>query len=115
MDALSLDLRDGVKRAKIEALQWQLSQYLLILNQSVIIEWRTWGRSERDELRVGARALGAEVELYYLFAPVEVLFDRIIRRGMENPPFEREELERCVASFQPPTDEAELYDKFVAM
>jgi predicted kinase len=86
MDALSLDLYDEGQREKIEALQWKLSQELLTLGLTVIIEWGTWGRSERDKLRAGARALGAAVELHYLSAPIDVLFERIQRRGMENPP-----------------------------
>jgi predicted kinase len=86
MDALSIDLYDEARRGKIEALQWELTQELLALGITVIIEWGTWGRSERDTLRLGARALGASVELHYLSAPVEVLFGRIQRRGMENPP-----------------------------
>jgi len=82
------------------------------LGQVVIIEWGTWGRSERNALRLGARALGATVELHYLSAPEQVLFERIARRGMENPPIEREMLRRWSEIFQAPTpEEMELYDK----
>jgi len=48
MEALSLDLYDEVRREKIEALQWKLCQNLLTLGVTVIVEWGTWGRSERD-------------------------------------------------------------------
>src|SRR5258707_10482997 len=89
MDALSIDLCDEEKRAKIEALQWKLAQKLLALGLTVIIEWGTWGKSEREALRLGARALGAAVELHYLHAPLDVLFDRLQRRGRENPPIQR--------------------------
>src|SRR5947209_16784718 len=105
MDALALDLYDEEKRAKVEALQWRLAQELLALGLAVIIEWGTWGRSERDALRLGARALGAAVELHYLSAPVDVLFDRIQRRGMEKPRIERDQLLRWVEMFQAPTPE----------
>jgi predicted kinase len=112
MADLSLDLCDEERRAKIEALQWKLAQQLLALGQVVIIEWGTWGRSERNALRLGARALGATVELHYLSAPEQVLFERIARRGMENPPIEREMLRRWSEIFQAPTpEEMELYDK----
>src|SRR5947209_19840025 len=83
ISALSLDLYDEERRAKIEALQWKFAQELLTLGLTVIIEWGTWGRSERDALRLGARALGAAVELHYLSAPTDVLFERIQRRGLE--------------------------------
>ncbi|MBI2334012.1 MAG: ATP-binding protein [Chloroflexi bacterium] len=86
MDALSINLWDEESRARIEALQWKLGQELLRLGLVVIIEWGTWGRSERDTLREGARRLGAAVELHYLAAPPEVLFERIQRRRMEIPP-----------------------------
>jgi predicted kinase len=112
MDALSLDLYDEASRAKIEALQWKFGQELLALGLTVIIEWGTWGRSERDILRVGARALGAAVELHYLSAPVDVLFERIQRRGMEKPPIELDQLLRWAEIFQVPTpEEIALYDK----
>ena len=111
LDALSLDLYDEDRRGKIEALQWKLAQDLLALGLIVIIEWGTWGRSERDALRLGARALGAAVELHYLSAPLDVLFDRIQRRGMENPPIERDALSRWSEIFQAPTpEEMALFD-----
>src|ERR1700676_392519 len=105
MDALSLDIFDEERRGKIEALQWKFARELLALGLTVIIEWGTWGRSERDTLRLGARALGAAVELHYLSAPVDVLFDRIQRRGLENPPIEKAALTRWFEMFQPPAPE----------
>src|SRR5580700_9999680 len=111
MDALSLDLYDEASRAKIEALQWKFGQELLALGLTIIIEWGTWGRSERDSLRLGARALGAAVELHYLSAPADVLFERLQRRGMENPPIERDALSRWFEMFQAPTaEEIALFD-----
>ena len=112
MDALSLNLWEEEMRAKIEALQWKFAQELLALGLTVIIEWGTWGRTERDALRLGARALGAAVELHYVSAPADVLFDRIQRRGLENPPIERDAVSRWFEIFQAPTpDEIALFDK----
>jgi len=112
LEALSLDLYDEGSREKIEALQWKLGQKLLALGLTVIIEWGTWGRSERDTLRLGARALGAAVELHYLSVPVDVLFERTQRRGMERPRIERDQLLRWVEMFQAPTpEEIALFDK----
>jgi predicted kinase len=109
---LTLDIYDEERRGKIEALQWTLGQQLLSLGLVVIIEWGTWARSERDVLRLGARALGAAVELHYLSASVDTLYDRIIKRGMENPPIEREALAGWFKRFQPPTsEEMALFDK----
>ena len=91
MEALSIDLYDEESRAKIEALQWQFAQDLLTLGLTVIIEWGTWARSERDTLRLKARALGAGVELRYVTAPLDVLFERLQHRGQENPPIEQDD------------------------
>lgn len=111
MNDLSLDLYDEAKRAKMEELQWKLGQRLLALGLIVIIEWGTWGRSERDRLRTEARALGAAVELHHLSAPEEVLFDRIRRRGTEIPPIGRDALSRWCEIFQAPTaEEFALFD-----
>ena len=111
MNALSLDVYDEVARAKIEALQWEFARRLLALGLKVIIEWGTWGRSERDILRLGARALGAGVELHYLTAPVDVLFERVQRRGLESPPIKRDALLQWVEMFQAPTpEEMALFD-----
>lgn len=84
MDTLSLSLYDEERREKVEALQWKFGQELLRLGLIIIIEWGTWGKSERDNLRLTARTIGANVELHYLSVPEDVLFDRIQRRGMEN-------------------------------
>jgi predicted kinase len=111
MDALAIDLYDEAQRAKIEALQWTFAQDLLARGLTVIIEWGTWGRSERDTLRTGARALGAAVELHYLTAPPDVLFQRIQARGMENPPIEWNAVLRWVEIFEAPTaEEMALFD-----
>jgi predicted kinase len=112
MEALSLNIYDEEARGKIEALQWKLSEDLLVLGLTVIIEWGTWGRSERDTLRLRARALGAAVELHYLTAPADVLFERIQRRGMEYPPIERGAFNRWFEQFQAPTpEEMALFDQ----
>lgn len=112
MDALALDLYDEEIRAKIEALQWELGRELLALGLTVIIEWGIWGRSERNALRLEARALGAAVELHYLSAPVDVLFARVQRRGTENPPITRDALAQWFEEFQAPTpEEMALFDE----
>ncbi len=112
MDALSINLHREDMRAKVEALQWELAQQLLAQGLTVIIEWGTWARSERDALRLGARALGAAVELHYLNAPSDVLLERLERRGRENPPIERDALFEWVEIFQAPTNaEMALFDE----
>lgn len=111
MDAFSLDPFDEPRRAAIETLQWQLAQDILALGGTAIIEWGTWGRSERDTLRNGARALGARVELHYLDLPLPELHDRIRTRNYESPPITFEQLQAWSQSFQHPTaEELAFYD-----
>lgn len=112
MDELSINLYDEEMRAKIEALQWKLGRQLLAAGHIVIIEWGTWARTERDALRLGARALGAAVELHYLEAPLEVLLERIRKRGAEVPPIEEAALARWREIFEAPTSgEMALFDE----
>jgi predicted kinase len=112
MDALSLNLYDEEKRGMVEALQWKFCQELLTFGLITIIEWGTWGRSERDALRLAARSLGAAVELHYLSVPPDVLFSRIQNRGMEDPPIKRDVLHMWFEMFQAPTpEEMDLFDK----
>lgn len=92
METLLISLWDEDLRSRIEALQWDLTKDLLRLGQTVIIEWGTWGRAERDALRDEARALGASVELHYLAESLDVLWDRIQSRGAESRPIQREDL-----------------------
>ena len=77
MVALGFDIQDEQARDHIEALFWKLAQRLLALGQSVILESGFWSRSDRDEKRLGARALGVDGELHYLEVPLEERWRRI--------------------------------------
>lgn len=102
--ALGLSLWDAEARERVEALQWSHTQRLLTLGVSVVIEWGSWGREERDVLRTRARALGATVELCSLAVPTEDLWERIQRRALEDPPVTRRDLEAWVELFETPDD-----------
>jgi predicted kinase len=111
MEELAIDLWDEARRAKIEAFQWKLGQKLLEVGQTIIIEWGTWARAERDQLRKTAREHGAAVELHYVSAPFEVLFERLQQRGLENPPIRLDQLQHWATLFDVPTaEEMALYD-----
>jgi predicted kinase len=116
---LGADLWDEEFRGWLEHRLWVLSQELLAHGQSVILEWGHWARAERDEKRLGARALGVGVELHYLAAPLEELIERAERRNASGEwtasPMTRAHFEEWAAIFQPP-DEQELllFDEPVA-
>lgn len=105
MTEMEIDLWDGKARARIERLQWKVAQDLLALDQSVVLEWGTWARSERDALRAGARAIGARVELHFLYAPVEVLFERTRGRNRESPAITLDDMRKWSELFERPSAE----------
>lgn len=111
MGSLGINLHAESDRDRIETLQWHLAQRLLALDNVVIVEWGTWGKWDRDRLRLRARELGASVELHYLAAPLEELYRRIQLRAMEYPPITWEAVQTWGALFEVPTEqELALFD-----
>jgi predicted kinase len=84
MWTLGIDLFDRSSRAHIESIQWELALRMLRCGAVVVIEWGLWMRSERDDLRDAARRLGVPVELRYLAAPIEVLWQRVRDRSADS-------------------------------
>ena len=116
METLAINLHDEAVRGRIEALQWQVCQQLLGHGLTAVIEWGTWGKWERDILRERARGLGASVELHYLSAPPDVLFDRIQRRNQEDPPITGETVDGWAKLFEAPAaEEMALFDAVVRL
>jgi len=83
--ALGASLSDGALREQVERAMWAQAAELLRDGHGVILEFGFWLRSERDQLRLLARRLGAAVELRYLDAPLDELSRRIERRDREDP------------------------------
>jgi predicted kinase len=111
IDDLGINLWESEARQRIEQLQWKIAQRILSLGGHVVIEWGTWARSERDVLRIGARKLGARVELHFVDAPPEVLFDRIRRRNAETPAITMDDIRKWALMFERPSlEEMSLYD-----
>jgi predicted kinase len=116
---LGRDVWDDGFRVLLEAQLWVLTQELLAQGQSVILEWGHWARAERDEKRLGARALGVGVELHHLEAPLDELIERARRRTASGEwsaaPITRAHFEQWATFFQPPDDEELLlFDEPVA-
>ena len=112
---LGLDVWDDEFRVRLEQQLWALTLELLAQGQSVILVWGHWARVERDEKRLGARALGVGVELRYLDAPLEELVERAQRRNTSGEwsaaPMTRAHFEQWAMIFQPPDeDELLLFD-----
>ena len=116
MTQLGADLWDEQFRVLLERQLWVLSQDLLARGQSVILEWGHWARVERDEKRLGARALGVAVELHYLQVPLDELVQRAERRNVSGEwtasPMTRAHYEEWATIIQPPDEEEMLlFDK----
>jgi predicted kinase len=111
MEQLGLSLWDLEGRARVVELQRVLAHDLLTVGCSVVLEWGTWFRSERDALRTQARSRGASIELYHLDAPDEALWRRIRSRGRERPPITLQQVRSWRELFEVPTEEElALYD-----
>jgi predicted kinase len=114
--ALGIDYYDEDGRVRLEAQLWVLAQELLGLGMNVILEHGFWARSERDELRGAARAMGVPVELRYLPASVDELWRRLAVRNQEarpgTAPIARDDLERWAQQFEAPSaEELALFDR----
>lgn len=106
---------DHPLRDPLGELQWRLAQELLVNGQSVILDSGHWMRSERDQKRLAARALGVRVELQFLDVPRHELHRRVGRRTAEGTwgayPMAPEELDRWRSFFEPPdAEEVALFD-----
>ncbi|WP_223167845.1 AAA family ATPase [Nonomuraea sp. SYSU D8015] len=110
---LGIDFHDAQARDRLERLLWRHAQDLLRLGQTVILEYGFWSRAEREELRLGARTLGAAVELRYLVVPLDELHRRLERRsGWGTVPIARDMLDHWATLFEPPTpEELARYDE----
>ena len=113
---LGHDVWDDEFRVRLERQLWNLAQELLARGQSVILEWGHWARVERDEKRLGARALGVGVELHFLDAPLDELVERARQRTEAGEwtaaPIARAHFERWATTFEPPDDdELALFDQ----
>lgn len=107
MEQLAIDIRDERARNAIERIQRGFTADLLRTGTSVVVEWGTWARSERDELLAIARGVGAFAHLEFLDPPLDVLWDRIRHRGH----VERADLEGWAKAIDRPTvDEFATYD-----
>ncbi len=112
---LGTNIWDAAMRERVEALQWSLAQELLRIGTTVIIEWGTWARSERDALRRQASALGATTELIYLDVDDKELWRRIQHRAIEVPRIQRTDLSEWRGLFEAPDDaECARYDTWSA-
>lgn len=104
-EAAARDERKGL----VQAVQWELAERLLSIGVSVILDHGASKRSERDFLRDGAMAVGADVQLIFLDESLDVLHERVARRNLDLPPgtfrISAEELDEWAPLFEVPDDD----------
>jgi predicted kinase len=111
--ALGIDPFDAQFQVRLEAQFSRLTERLLALGISVILEWGFWAREERDVKRDLGRSLGAAVELRFLDVPYDELMRRVVDRHADGGlAITESHMEEYRMIFQPPTeDELALYDQ----
>jgi predicted kinase len=115
LSALEIDLFDNIFRDRLEIKFWEHAKNLLELGQTVILESGFWLRSDRDEKRLGARALEVPIDIYYLDIPIEERMRRLNHRqhsgDVSAVVIERHQLEHWGTFFQAPDQtELDLFD-----
>ena len=99
----------GDKREVVEALLWDMGARALTLGVNVVLDYGLWGRSEREDYRARAQALGARVVMHFLDVEHDELRRRMEQRnqspGLTDVPITAEQLEGYLTVFQRPTDE----------
>ena len=73
-------------RDPVEAVQWEVAERALSLGVNVILDFGFWSRTEREEFRARAAALGAGSEVYFLDVPRAELSARVAERAGAEPP-----------------------------
>jgi predicted kinase len=98
---------DDAKRAAVEAVQWEIAAQALRLGIDVILENGFWSRSERDDFRARAAAVGADTSLHFLDVPRDELLRRLALRNAALPEdtfrVNQAQLDLWLTWFEPPT------------
>ena len=70
---------------KIEKVTWKIVGRCVSVGADVILDFGFWTRAARDQCREFAQQAGAEVTMYSLHCPENVLRERVARRTSEMP------------------------------
>lgn len=87
---------------------WNTAEKLLQLNLDVILDFGCWAKSERDEFRQKAHAIGANFKIHYMDCPLETIWERLNRRNHSSADgfyISKASLEKWSTLFEPPTKE----------
>ncbi|MBV1855949.1 AAA family ATPase [Catellatospora tritici] len=125
-DEWLIDLLEGPHRELADPMRLQLEPLLLAvtvrilsLGGSVVLDFGSWHRAQRDRARAAGRVAGARVELHVLNPPLDVLRERVAARnaGLGTRTFQitDDEMVQWVDLFEVPTEqELTLFDPHVS-
>jgi predicted kinase len=113
--ALGISLLDYELRPKLQGCMLEHAKKLLRSGVSVVVEFGSWSRHERDTIREAGASEGARVELHFMDAPVEELARRArARGGPEDEALVSKVLLPDWTKFERPTaDEIACFDRYV--
>lgn len=114
LEALGSSLVDYPARFRFEPYLVQHAAQLLRAGASVVVEFATWARKERDVIRDLATGNGARVELHYVDAALGELERRVRERGGPHAQILVEGVLRKLAhQFERPSaEEVATYDRY---
>jgi predicted kinase len=112
---LGMSLVDYEFRAKLQGCMLQHARQLLRSGLSVVIEFGSWSRTERDAIREAGVKEGAATELHFLDAPLDELVRRVrVRGGPAAEELASKVLLQESHLFERPTPaETALFDRYV--
>ncbi|MEY2936249.1 MAG: hypothetical protein RL033_6998 [Pseudomonadota bacterium] len=115
VSALGFSLLDYDFRIKLQACLLQHARQLLRQGVSVVIEFGSWSRTEREGIRQVAQHEGATTELHFLNAPLDELVRRVRQRGgPEAEVLASRVLLQESGKFEPPApEEIARFDRYV--
>jgi predicted kinase len=115
LEAVGISLVDYPPRFRLEPYLRKHAEQLLRAGVSVIVEFASWSRAERDAIREVALRAGARAELHFVDAPLDELERRIrARGGPHSSTLAEDVLLKLGHRFERPTqDEAALYNRYV--
>ena len=115
MRARGLSIVDYEARFALQPEIEELIPPLLRAGRSVVAEFGSWSREERDRIRALSAGTDARTELHWLDAPVGTCVERVLARGGEGAETLADLLRTAAAGYEQPTwDEVEQYDAYFA-
>jgi predicted kinase len=112
--ALGISLMDYEFRFRLQDVMLNHARSVLRAGASVVVEFGSWSREEREGIRQAAVRAGATTELHFLDAPVDELARRVRARGGPDDEALASLLVDTSDSFERPTaDEVARFDRYI--